>query len=84
MENKRRLFSKVYHKQMYRNQLISKSSKFAILKKRKMSCAMSFQERAKLGMEQLSKQQPVSLKEAREQVKWLKAKSTERNRKKKT
>jgi hypothetical protein len=48
-----------------------------------MNCAMSFQERAKLGMEQLSKQQPVSLKEAREQVKWLKAKSTTKDKKEK-
>jgi hypothetical protein len=45
-----------------------------------MNCVMSFQERAKLGMEQLSKQQPVSLKEAREQVKWLKAKSTTKSK----
>jgi hypothetical protein len=45
-----------------------------------MSYAMSFQERAKLGMEQLSKQPPVSLKEAREQVKWLKSKSTTKNK----
>ena len=36
---------------------------------------MSFQERAKLGLEQLSKQSPVSLKMAKEQVEQLKIKS---------
>ena len=41
-----------------------------------MIYAMSFQERAKLATEQLSKQSPVTLKEAREQAQWLKTKST--------
>jgi hypothetical protein len=46
-----------------------------------MSYAMSFQERAKLGMEKLSKQQPVTLKIALEQVKWLRDRSITKNKK---
>jgi hypothetical protein len=37
-----------------------------------MNYKVSFQERTRLGMEQLSQQQPVTLKEAREQALWLK------------
>ena len=40
-----------------------------------MKYNISFQERAKLGLEQLSKQSPVTLEEALAQVKWLKEKS---------
>ncbi|MFM2231052.1 MAG: hypothetical protein RL607_2310 [Bacteroidota bacterium] len=43
---------------------------------------MSFQERAKLGMEQLSKQLPVTLTMARNQAQLLKAKSNSKNKKK--
>lgn len=46
-----------------------------------MSYAISFQERTKLGMEQQSKQSPVTLKDALEQVKWLKTKSTSKSKK---
>jgi len=42
---------------------------------------MSFQERAKLGMEQLSKQSPVTLSKARKQVQLLKTGSTSKIRK---
>jgi hypothetical protein len=35
-------------------------------------------------MEQLSKQQPVTLKEAREQVNWLKNQSSTKNKKQKS
>ncbi|GEC73142.1 hypothetical protein SAMN05443543_101240 [Flavobacterium flevense] len=41
-----------------------------------MNCKISFQERAKLGMEMLSKRSPVTLEEARAQVKLLKDWST--------
>ena len=40
-----------------------------------MNYKISFQERAKLGMEMLSKQSPVTLEEARAQVAKLKAAS---------
>jgi hypothetical protein len=43
---------------------------------------MSFQERAKLGSEQLSKQLPVTLKKARRQAEKLKLESISKNRKK--
>jgi len=43
-----------------------------------MNYKISFQERAKLGMEMLSKRSPVTLEEARAQVKWLKEMSTSR------
>ena len=36
---------------------------------------MSFQERAKLGMENLSKQLPVTLDQAKNQIEFLKANS---------
>jgi hypothetical protein len=40
-----------------------------------MNSDKSFQERAKLGMEELSKQSPVTLEKARLQAQWLKAQS---------
>ena len=43
---------------------------------------MSFQERAKLGMELLAKQPPVTLEQARAQVLWLKKQSNAKNKKK--
>lgn len=46
-----------------------------------MNYAISFQERARLAMELLSNQPPVTLKEAKEQVEWLKVKSTSRKKK---
>ena len=42
---------------------------------------MSFQERAKLGLEQLSKQSPVTLTMARKQAQLLKSKSTSKKKK---
>ena len=42
---------------------------------------MSFQERAKLGLEQLSKQSPVTLMMARKQVELLHSRSTSKNKK---
>ena len=36
-----------------------------------MKYNITFTERAKLGMEQLSKQKPVTLQKARDQAKWL-------------
>jgi len=42
---------------------------------------MSFQERAKLGLEQLSKQSPVTLTMARKQIQKLKAQSNSENKK---
>jgi len=42
--------------------------------------SMSFQERAKLGMELLAKQKPVTLEEAQAQVKWLKEQSSKTNK----
>ncbi|MGV9004658.1 hypothetical protein [Flavobacterium sp.] len=46
-----------------------------------MNYTMSFQERAKLGMEQLSKQLPVTLTMARNQAKKLRASSTSKIKK---
>lgn len=46
-----------------------------------MNYTMSFQERAKLGLEQLSKQSPVTLKMARQQAQLLKVKSTTKRKK---
>ena len=37
-----------------------------------MNYKISFQERAKIGMEMLSKQPPVTLEQAKAQAKWLK------------
>jgi hypothetical protein len=42
---------------------------------------MSFQERAKLGLESLSKQLPVTLKQAKDQVKKLKTQSRSNQKK---
>ena len=42
---------------------------------------MSFRERAKLGLEQLSKQSPVTLTMARKQAQQLKTKSTTKSKK---
>jgi len=42
---------------------------------------MSFQQRAKLGLEQLSKQLPITLAMARKQVQLLKVQSTSKNKK---
>nr|WP_309760020.1 hypothetical protein [Flavobacterium sp.] len=46
-----------------------------------MNYTMSFQERAKLGMEQLSNQSPVTLTMACKQAQSLKTKSTSKNKK---
>jgi len=42
---------------------------------------MTFQERAKLGMEELSKQLPITLDKAKKQVKILKEQSASKNKK---
>ncbi len=42
---------------------------------------MSFQERAKLGLEQLSKQSPITLAMARRQAQKLKTQSISKNKK---
>jgi Fe-S cluster assembly ATPase SufC len=47
-----------------------------------MKTNLTFQERAKLGMEQLAKQQPTTLQEALAQVAFLKSTSTSKERKK--
>ena len=47
-----------------------------------MNCKISFQERAKLSMEQISKQLPVTLEEARAQAEWLKNSSISSDKKK--
>ena len=49
-----------------------------------MSYKLSFAERAKLAMEILSKQPPVTLEEARAQVEWLKKKSRSKIKKQRT
>jgi hypothetical protein len=49
---------------------------------KKMNYTMSFQERAKLGLEQLSKQSPVTLAMARKQAQLLKLKSIIKNKRK--
>ncbi|WP_396174550.1 hypothetical protein [Flavobacterium sp.] len=46
-----------------------------------MNYTMSFRERAKLGLEQLSNQSPVTLTMARQQAQSLKTKSTSKNKK---
>lgn len=46
-----------------------------------MSYTMSFQERAKLGLEQLSNQSPVTLTIAKNQAQMLKLKSTTKKKK---
>jgi hypothetical protein len=47
-----------------------------------MNCKITFKERAKLSMEQISKQPPVTLEEARAQAKWLKNNSVSLDKKK--
>jgi hypothetical protein len=47
-----------------------------------MNYNMSFQERAQLGLEELSNQLPVTLAIAREQAERLKIKSVSKNKKK--
>jgi hypothetical protein len=49
-----------------------------------MNNIMSFLERAKLGMEELSKQSPVTLKIAKQQVKRLKVESISKVKKQRT
>ena len=46
-----------------------------------MNCNISFNERAQLAMENLSKQSPVTLEKARRQVQWLKEVSLSKNKK---
>ena len=46
-----------------------------------MNYKISFQERAKLSMEQLSKQSPVTLEEAKAQAIWLKKVSSSKIKK---
>lgn len=48
-----------------------------------MNFTISFQERAKLGLEQLSKQSPVTLEMARLQAQKLKSQSMSENKKQK-
>lgn len=48
-----------------------------------MNYKLSFQERAKLSIEQLTKQKSVTLEEARAQAKWLKEMSNSKNKKSK-
>ncbi|MBW4362548.1 hypothetical protein [Flavobacterium taihuense] len=47
-----------------------------------MNYKISFHERAKLSMEQISKQPPVTLEEARAQAEWLKNISISSDKKK--
>ncbi|MFH6946386.1 hypothetical protein [Flavobacterium sp. FlaQc-50] len=47
-----------------------------------MNCNISFKERAKIGMEILAKQKPVTLEQARAQAKWLSESSTSKEKKK--
>jgi hypothetical protein len=47
----------------------------------KITFMQSFQERAKLGMEKLSKQSPITLEKAREQAQRLKDQSTSKSKK---
>ena len=46
-----------------------------------MKYDLSFQQRAKLGLEQLSKQLPVTLEEAKQQAQWLKNTSISKQKK---
>ena len=46
-----------------------------------MNLKLSFNERAKLAMENLSKQSPYTLEEAKKQVLWLKQNSTAKKKK---
>jgi hypothetical protein len=45
---------------------------------------MTFKERAKRGMEKLSRQHPVSFEEKRKQLQWLKENSTANIKKQRT
>ncbi len=45
-----------------------------------MNYLISFQERAKLAMEQLSKQSPITLEKAKKQAELLKQKSISKNK----
>jgi hypothetical protein len=49
-----------------------------------MKYNISFQERAKLGKELLSKQLPITLQDAKKQVEWLKQISTSKLKKQRT
>lgn len=44
---------------------------------------ITFQELSKLAMEQTAKRKPVTLEEAKAQVRWLKSQSESKNKKKK-
>jgi len=46
-----------------------------------MNYKISFKERAKLAMEQLAKQRPVTLEQARAQAKWLSESSKSKQKK---
>ena len=54
------------------------------IKVSKMIYKITFQERAKLGLEQLSKQLPTTLKKARLQAQKLKTQSLSKNKKQRT
>lgn len=41
-----------------------------------MNYKISFQERAKLGMEMIAKQKPVTLEQPKKQTKWVSERST--------
>ncbi|MDX6187890.1 hypothetical protein SGQ83_00880 [Flavobacterium sp. Fl-318] len=47
-----------------------------------MNCKLTFKERAKIGMEILAKQKPVTLEQARAQAKRLSESSTSKEKKK--
>jgi hypothetical protein len=47
-----------------------------------MNWKLTFKERAKISMEELAKQKPVTLEEARAQAKWLSENSTSKEKKK--
>ncbi|MEL1254435.1 hypothetical protein AAEO57_11655 [Flavobacterium sp. DGU38] len=47
-----------------------------------MNCKLTFKERAKLSMEQISKQKGVTLEQARAQAKWISEVSTSKVKKK--
>jgi len=46
-----------------------------------MNCKLTFKERAEISMEQLAKQAPITLEQARVQAKWLKESSTSKVKK---
>lgn len=47
-----------------------------------MNCKLTFKERAEIAMEQLAKQPPVTLEQARAQAKWLSEVSKSKEKKK--